>query len=292
MGRRLASAPWPARLAPVRAGAMKLAWTLLEARLVRTPVRYSLRELVTHTSGDYVLRPARGRITLRHSTGDIDIFRKFYGYDYYRWPDEVVARLSALGRPVNVLDLGANVGLFDVHAQQRFTLGSVVAFEPDPDNARVLERVRDANGAGWTLVRACASNRDGTAMFESGRQNFSRIGGGEGSPVQTVDVLPEVLRADLVKMNIEGSEWEILQDPRLADSSAIWIVEYHRIRNPEPDFHGLVTQLFERNGFVTRVQVRTADNGLMWAWRAQPSTAPHEHGQAAPGRLGGGSPTR
>jgi FkbM family methyltransferase len=163
--------------------------------------------------------------------------------------------------------LGANIGFFEIHTRQQLPVGKVVCFEPDPANARMLDRVRSENGADWEIIRSCASNRDGTAMFKSGHQNFSRIEPDGDTAVATRDVFPYVAQADLVKMNIEGSEWEILEDRRLAETSAVWIVEYHRIRSPEPDITARARRLFERCGYTTRVAVAHEGNGLLWAWK-------------------------
>lgn len=268
VGRHLNSTQLPRPLETLRAGGKKLTWTAVEALLVSTPLRYAFRELVRPTLADYSLRNGTGRISLRHGTGDIDIFRKFYGYRYYEWPTHVRTQLEGLGRPVNVLDLGANIGFFQVHARDQLPIGKVVCFEPDPDNADVLQRVRDANGATWEIIRACASNQEGTAMFKSGQHNFSRIESNGDRAVPMVDVLPQVTEADLVKMNIEGSEWEILQDPRLADTSCVWIVEYHRMRSPEADITSLVRSLLEGAGYTTSIATNHQNNGLLWAWKS------------------------
>ena len=267
LGQRVTSSPWPKQLEGIRSVTKKLAWTAFEARLVRTPVRYAFRELVRPSLGDYELRRGNGRFSVRHRSGDIDILRKFYAYRYYAWPAEVLDALASLGRPVNVLDLGANIGFFEVHASGDLPIGRVVAFEPDPENGDVLERVRTENGTDWELHRACASNADGIAMFKSGHHNFSMICDEGDRAVPTVDVFPYIADADLVKMNIEGSEWGILQDDRLAATQAIWIVEYHRIRSPETDITSLAQRLFERAGYTTRIAMQHEGNGLLWAWK-------------------------
>jgi FkbM family methyltransferase len=268
LGQRVTSARWPRQLEGLRTVAKKLAWISVEARLVSSPVRYTLRELASRRRADYSLRGGASRFSVRHRSGDIDIFRKFYAYGYYDLPEEVAARLQALGRPVNVLDLGANIGFFEVFTRDRLPIGRAVCFEPDPSNAAVLGHVRDCNGADWELVPACASNRAGTVRFNTGRKNFSRIGSGGDIDVETVDVFPRIAEADLVKMNIEGSEWDILKDARLAQTAVSWIVEYHRIASPDPDIHQLVRTLFERAGYTVRVSTMTEDNGLVWAWKA------------------------
>ncbi len=266
-GRRIASARWPRQLEWVRSATKKLAWTAVEAKLVSTPVRYAARELTGKRRGDYALREG-GRFSVRHRSGDVDIFRKFYAYGYYDLPPEVTERLSALERPLNVLDLGANIGFFEVFTRDRLDVGRVVCFEPDPANAAVLEGVKAANGGNWEIVRACASNHDGRARFNTGRKNFSRVSDDGDTDIAFLDVIPRIAQADLVKMNIEGCEWDIMNDPRFADLSTTWIVEYHRIANPDPDIHTLSQQLFERAGYTVRLAAKTEDNGLLWAWKA------------------------
>jgi FkbM family methyltransferase len=268
IGERLASAHYPWPLDGLQKAVKKLTWTALEARLLRSPIRYTMRELLTHRQGDYALRNGESRFSVRHRSGDIDIFRKFYAYGYYDLPEEVQARLRSLDRAVNVLDLGANIGFFEVFTRDRLPIGRVVCFEPDPANAAVLERVRTANGADWEIVRACASNQAGTVRFNTGRKNFSRIDAGGDADTPALDVFPRIAEADLVKMNIEGSEWEILQDPRLAQTSASWIVEYHRIAHPDADIHTHIRELFERAGYNVRLAAKVRDNGLVWAWKA------------------------
>ena len=73
------------------------------------------------TRGDYTLRRGGRRFSVRHRSGDIDIFRKFYAYGYYNLPEEIQARLGSLARPVDVLDLGANVGFFEMFTRERLT---------------------------------------------------------------------------------------------------------------------------------------------------------------------------
>ena len=268
VGRRLTSAPLPKPLATVRTATKKLAWTAFEARLVTTPLRYAYRELLSPATADYTLRREGTRFTVRHRSGDIDIFRKFYAYRYYEWPAAVMAKLSALDRPLKVVDLGANIGFFQVHARGQLPIGEVTCFEPDPSNSGVLEHVRDLNGASWQIIRACASNEEGTVRFRTGDHNFSRIDSEGDLEIPALDVFPVVDEADLVKMNIEGSEWEIVHDPRLSENTAVWIVEYHRMRNPDPDIISLVRRQFERAGFTTHLAMSVEDNGLLWAWKS------------------------
>jgi FkbM family methyltransferase len=268
-GRRIASARWPRQLQWLQTATKKLAWTVVEARQVDTPVRYALRELTSRRHGVYSLRDGGSRFVVRHHSGDVEIFRKFYGYGYYNLPDEIASGLRSLQRPVNVLDLGANIGFFEIFTRSRLPIGHVVCVEPDPYNGAVLDQARAANGADWEIVAACAANHSGTATFSTGHKNLSRIASGGDATIATVDVFPYIAAADLVKMNIEGSEWEILKDARLASTSVRWMVEYHHIASPDPDIHGLVKRLFADAGYTVRLASQSGDrNGLLWAWKA------------------------
>lgn len=275
VGKILNGAALPKPLEKARALAKKLTWTALEASRVTTPLRYASNELLrpAAVTAQYTLRKSGQRFVVRHRTGDIDIFRKFYGYNYYEWPAPVRERLAALGRPVNTLDLGGNIGFFEVHARTQMEIGEVTAFEPDPSNGDMFERAREANGANWKLIRACASNQDGVVRFRTGAQNFSRIEEDGDFTVPMQDVFPYLAEADLVKMNIEGSEWEILDDPRLAETDNVWIIEYHRIRNPEDDIEAVARRQLERHGYRTSIAMSHSGNGLLWAWREAPEGA-------------------
>ncbi len=268
LGRRLHSDRWPTSLQSAGAIIKKVMWTALEARMVTDPVGYAYRELAVGGIGEYTLRGSQTRFTVRHRSGDVDIFRKFYAYRYYEWPSEVRNRLATLGRPINTLDLGANIGFFEVHTREQVPVGRAIALEPDAANGGIFERTRDANHADWELHRVCASNQPGVVRFRSGAHNFSRISGDGDITSPAIDVYPYIDQVDFVKMNIEGSEWEILQDARLAATDVVWIVEYHRIRNPEPAITEHVQRLFHDAGYATWVAVGHDDNGLVWAWKA------------------------
>jgi hypothetical protein len=52
-------------------------------------------------------------------------------------------------------------------------------------------------------------------------------------------------------MDIEGSEWPILEDPRLGDASVQhFFLEYHGWACPRPDPRAYAIELLERAGFT------------------------------------------
>lgn len=220
------------------------------------------------------LRGSGLTMALRHCTRDVDILNEIFSVECYAPPVEVARRLDDLGAPA-IMDLGGNIGLFGLYVRGRWPESRVVAFEPDPANADLLDRTIAANGLAdrWSTIRAACSNRDGIARFAAGHLSESKITGasqGEVVEVPMVDALDACREADLLKIDIEGAEWAILADPRLSQLRAYAIVlEWHLLESPEPDAAALATRLLQSAGFVhTRGQeAESGGNGLVWAWR-------------------------
>ncbi len=154
-------------------------------------------------------------------------------------------------------------------------MAQVVAYEPDPDNLEVL-RANVAGGGGgarWRIVPACAAAAAGEVAFMGGRFAESRVPepGAEG-PTRIVavhDVFPDLADADLVKIDIEGGEWEILGDPRFADLPARAVVlEYHTWRCPQPEPRAAALAALRRAGYTPGEPEEDAPGfGVLWAWR-------------------------
>lgn len=132
-------------------------------------------------------------------------------------------------RPGDVfVDVGAFHGLYSIAVGQRVgPQGRVFAFEPDPDNYRLLEehiRLNHLEG----LVRPenkAVSAQAGRAAFLAGRGSESRLEtSGVGGREVAVVALAEYLSGtgvDLLKIDVEGFEQAVLegavgllQDPR------------------------------------------------------------------------------
>jgi FkbM family methyltransferase len=186
----------------------------------------------------YRLRGSGVAIALRHHTGDVLVLDEIFSQLEYEPPADVRPALAGLEAP-NVVDLGANIGLFGAWMLGQHPDAAILAVEADPANAAVHRRTIEANGLGdrWTLVEGFASTQAGVVRFAGGEHATSRAGSGEGSiDVRTVDILPELGAADVVKIDIEGAEWELLADPRfVALQPRVLVLEYHADGCPGPD---------------------------------------------------------
>ena len=83
------------------------------------------------------------------------------------------------------------------------------------------------------------------------------------------DVVEQVCGADLVKLDIEGGEWEILADPRFAQHPPrALVLEYHPHMCPGADPRAEVERLLaDARMSVASIWHRDDGYGMLWAWR-------------------------
>lgn len=214
-------------------------------------------------------------VYLRHHTTDIGAFEEVFLRDLYRLPDQVRQNLESLDRPPRILDLGAHVGMFDVYMFERFPDARLTAVEPDPLNSVVLRRCLRVNDrlGNCQVLDAAASNQSGRAPFAFGLGAASTLHPGAAAgryvEVDLVDAFDLFSGADLVKMDIEGGEWAILDDERLAAAAIpALVLEYHPTGCPSPDPRAHADRLLTEAGFrVWHIVDQGGGMGMCWAVR-------------------------
>jgi FkbM family methyltransferase len=264
------------RLAPLRriakSGAgQRLIYTARALPLIRRPARFALTQLVGGEE-EVVLRRSGRRAILRPGSGDLMMLHQILGRDLYRPPSQVERSLAGSGGRIRIADLGGNVGLFTLQALERWPSADVVAVEADPANADVFARMLGANGLEpqVRLLRAAVSNRNGTVAFDQGRAFRSRVvdEGPGAARVERLDIFPLLADRDFVKIDIEGSEWDILGDERFEEIPArVIAMEWHAHRSPEPEPGVAAVRLLEAAGFSVIPGSSDLDCGTVWAWR-------------------------
>jgi FkbM family methyltransferase len=233
------------------------------------------RELAAKGSvATYRPRSATFDVLVRHGTSDVNILAEVFMHRLYALPPEVEAFLEGLRRSPKVVDLGAHIGLFDVFFLTRFPQARITAFEPDPSNARLLTRCARLNSRAdaWRIVRAAAGTSDGTVPFAGGRFAESEVASSPGLEtidVPSRDVFPFLADADLVKIDIEGGEWPILQDERLAKvGPEVVVLEWHPRGCPGADPEHAAIRLLGDAGYRVRVIPNAPPGvGMLWGWR-------------------------
>jgi FkbM family methyltransferase len=253
------------------------------------PVRRAIRTSRTHNLVDDRLKYICGEViggtrchrltvapfctvVVRHKTRDMaifdEVFRSPFGYEPPPAAASALRDIEAT-RPLRILDLGGNVGLFGVFALSRYPTAEIMSYEPEPDNLRVLKACVARNpGANWTVVQACAITADGVVQITPGGFADSHVSD-SGVDVPGVDVLPLLGDHDFVKMDIEGSEWPILLDPRWPDAVrdvAAFTIEWHERQGPT-DPRSAALAAIEGAGFTCVASPPGWDHGNIWGWR-------------------------
>lgn len=250
--------------------------SLADAAQVRQWLSYLLRETRSGTTiGRYNLRDGEATVLLRHHTDDTGVFAEIFRAEFYTLPDQLSADLRSLGEQATIVDLGANIGLFGAWVLTQFPAAHVIAFEPDRTSLSRLREFMALNGPAraWTVIAACASNQDGIVAFTATGTSTSQMtqpGSAEVSTeVPAVDVFDYLEAADILKMDIEGGEWNILLDPRWRRVAPRAVVmEYHPQGCPGPDARKLATDLLRAANYsVESVMHDAAGHGMLRAVR-------------------------
>jgi FkbM family methyltransferase len=141
-----------------------------------------------------------------------------------------------------VIDIGANIGVFSAFAALHARDVEVFAYEPSPENASLLRtnvavidqsrvRVFEQAVAGWTGRRILEANPSNWIVHTLAEPGSTAT----GLPVTCVsldDLMEQnaIKHCDLLKMDCEGSEYEILRSTRPETLRCIdkIVGEYHR----------------------------------------------------------------
>lgn len=264
---------------------------VVAARGVTTPLRFALNELfLVRGVRRYTLRRSGRTLVIRHPMSDALVVYEVVNRRMYLPPPPVERVLQGVESP-RIVDLGAHIGAATLGFIERFPTARVLAVEPQPQTAALLRRNVDANGlAGQCEVReAAAGVAAGTASMEGFSflahfvrsdteeavdllpplRKYQRDGAGP-TEVEVLDILPLLDGADLVKMDIEGAEWPILQDPRFRSLGiSALVLEYHPQGAPQADTLAAVTTLLRDAGFTVDAPVEEYGSsvGVVWAWR-------------------------
>ena len=146
---------------------------------------------------------------------DLAVGRHVAGGSYQ---PEIADAFRAILRPgMTAIDIGANIGAFTMLAASLVgPAGHVLAIEPNPDNCRMLEASRRANGFVHITIAACAVGREtGLLALETGYSNGTATPlAGDLAALFQGPVVPSLplgrlwpsRRVDFIKIDAEGAE--------------------------------------------------------------------------------------
>jgi len=257
----------------------KVAWIPYGSWAVRPALLYLL-DYARDRTGVYRVRRTGNLVALR-ARADLHVNREYLSREG-PVPPPNVAEILHREPPSRILDLGANIGLFTLWGNQHFPNARIVAVEPDLENVALLRQNIELNDVQEQVevIVAAAGVAEGTTRIESGRAQLSRVldrGEDAAGAVETkvIDALPLVTSSDLVKIDIEGSEWDILRDSRLAGTSPrVLLMEWHKRGSNAMSPWLLAEALLTTAGFQVRHEpIVSTEYGFLWAWRERDPAA-------------------
>jgi FkbM family methyltransferase len=155
------------------------------------------------------------RFRIYCSPDDHDVGRHVYGNKI--WEPHVTSLFERYVRPgMCVVDIGANIGYFTMLAASLVEKdGQVFAIEPNPENARMIEASRTANGFKHVRVIQAAAARDfGLVSLATNFSNGAAIA--LPTDPEAILVAPticavrldglQIPRVDFIKIDVEGNE--------------------------------------------------------------------------------------
>ncbi len=176
-----------------------------------------------------------------------------------------------------IIDCGANIGISSLYFKTVYPNATLIAFEPDESLADIFQKNMAQNSiSNYTLHRAAVWTENGTISFDNKGSEASSIDvtGNSSFKVPTVklaSILSEQTHIDLLKIDIEGAEYPVVQD--IAN-------ELHKVRHLFIEYHGLATEthkletilrIVSNAGFKTYIKM-AADNLDMPFYQKQTST--------------------
>jgi FkbM family methyltransferase len=184
-----------------------------------------------------------GTVHIRPKSSDVLSFRQVFEWKYYDLPDfgqfprvrAAYQRILDSGRVPIIVDAGANVGAAAIWFSKLFPDASIIAIEPDADNADLC-RLNTRIWQNVQVIEAALGSEPGAASLSNPeRQAWSfrvtRSADGE-VPVCTI---PQIIRHDqrtqslfLVKIDIEGFESDLFaSNVEWLDEVEVVIIEPH-----------------------------------------------------------------
>jgi FkbM family methyltransferase len=179
------------------------------------------------------------------------------------------------------VDVGANIGdvsqLFFDRGDQRTRVLSVEPVAPNVDALR--KRIAAAATSRWTVERGAVSDRTGPITLQARRDDktgWNAMVCANPPPTEHLEVeafrLPELAPdAEIVKLDVEGHEYAILDDALgRMPSVRTWAIELHMVEDrPLPP----LLQRFEAEGFeVVAATARRRDPRGPWVNLVVPPT--------------------
>ncbi len=170
-----------------------------------------------------------------------------------------------------IIDCGSNVGLSIMYFKLLFPSAQVTAFEPDKESFELLEKnILHNRITGVSLYNSALSNITGETILHKRKQFPGYLGmslkeypSSDWEQVVSMVRLSDYLKneVDLIKIDVEGSEVEIIDDLITNDKIGLisrLIIEFH-FHLVELPIESLISRITQHNFACTILDIKLND---------------------------------
>ena len=174
-----------------------------------------------------------------------------------------------------VIDIGAHIGLFTLHASQNCKNGNIYSYEPVKENFNVLkENITINNLKNVKIFNLAVSKSNSTIKLfmnndESGHSMFSKSS--ENIIVNSTSLMKifdenNIKKCNFLKLDCEGAEYEIIKNLPLEYFQKIdkLVIEYH-MADSHPEFLIELKEILLRQNFKIETKKLFSDIGFLYA---------------------------
>lgn len=225
----------------------RMSWHVRD--LLNLGLPYQLRHL--HRFGKHPFRVRVkdiGEFVLRPKTADAAVVSQVFSwreYDTRQFPQHTRINriyegiLARNHRPL-ILDLGANIGAATRWFAHEYPKASIVAVEPDPENAYICQL--NTSGYAVQVETAAVGGAPGAISLDTngkGSMSYTATRSGDGDvPIVTIDQMLSTRRVDhelfIVKVDIEGFEDDLFAaNTEWVREAQVIIIEPHDFKFPD-----------------------------------------------------------
>lgn len=234
--------------------------------------RYLFWRLIRSSKPIIVELQNRIKIILRASpVTDLQIAYEIFVLEVYQKPNEA-PEIS----PQLIVDVGANVGYSVVYFADKYPDAKLVAFEPHPTNITLLDRHVEINALQSRVnIEKVAVSNCNSELFLTDAGGYSALvesneNENEYLPVKARDFFTWIgtRTVDLLKMDIEGGEYAILNDARFKSTDIRMIVlEWHNSKEISDGYKWCSERLTSLGYKLIDGKLKDESIGLLWAWK-------------------------
>lgn len=203
--------------------------------------RIPLTSLIYRKLFSITFKDSEKEITFRDSkflvpTNDTAVVPSMMNGDYENYELDLLRKL--LKPNYTVLDIGANIGVYSLEASKCVgKKGKIFAFEPIPDNQKLLKHNLVINNAqNVEVIHSAVGAKEGKLRIYKAKHSIATHSAGAVSddfsdlPVTTIDgfTKKKKLKIDLIKMDVEGYEGFALEGgyKTLKNHQPILLIEF------------------------------------------------------------------